>query len=415
MRTLPPLPMTTLLVTTAVGVDLLAWNGDVVTAAGPALPSWAPVLATIAVHQSLWWRRSRAAPVFAGQAAFALVSLGVPLWQPVAGLLVATYAAGARGLRVTPVALALATVALGHGWGVARSASAPLPALLTVAVLTGLLAGIGYAAGRRQWGAGRRAMAAHAAYQQAVEDTRRAALEDERLRIARELHDVVAHHVSVIGVQAGAARRVLERDPSRLDDARAALGEIETSSREAVGQMRGLLGALRTGADGALEQEQAPRSDQPRDPALSPVETDSRTSSPGVEELAELVTASASASLTTTYTLVESPSAAVEHLPTAVSRSLYRVAQESLANVRRHSTATKVTVVLRVDQVATGGYAELEVTDDGRPRSGTSGSGLGQLGIRERVAMHRGEADIGPRVAGGYRVRVRLPLTAAAS
>ena len=115
MRTLPPLPMTTLLVTTAVGVDLLAWNGDVVTAAGPALPSWAPVLATIAVHQSLWWRRSRAAPVFAGQTAFALVSLGVPLWQPVAGLLVATYAAGARGLRVTPVALALATVALGHG------------------------------------------------------------------------------------------------------------------------------------------------------------------------------------------------------------------------------------------------------------------------------------------------------------
>ncbi|MBK8076155.1 MAG: sensor histidine kinase [Kineosporiaceae bacterium] len=295
----------------------------------------------------------------------------------------------------------------------------PIAAIVLITALINVLYfGGAVLAGQITWrGARQQARLAEQAELLAVQgaELRRRAVVSERLRIARELHDVVAHHVSVIGVQAGAARRVLERDPSRLDDARAALGEIETSSREAVGQMRGLLGALRTGADGALEQEQAPRSDQPRDPALSPVETDSRTSSPGVEELAELVTASASASLTTTYTLVESPSAAVEHLPTAVSRSLYRVAQESLANVRRHSTATKVTVVLRVDQVATGGYAELEVTDDGRPRSGTSGSGLGQLGIRERVAMHRGEADIGPRVAGGYRVRVRLPLTAAAS
>lgn len=84
--------------------------------------------------------------------------------------------------------------------------------------------------------------------------------------------------------------------------------------------------------------------------------------------------------------------------------------QEALANVSRHSTATEVRVVARIVERQVGGYAEVEILDNGRPRPGTSGSGLGQLGIRERVASHRGQAEIGPRPAGGYRVRVRLPL-----
>lgn len=245
MRTLPPRTMTTLLVTTAVGVDLLAWNGDVVTAAGPALPTWAPVLATIAVHQSLWWRTSRPAEVFAAQTAFALVSLGVPLWQPVAGLLVATYTAGARGLRVTPVALALTAVALGHGWGVARSASAQMSALLTVAALTGLLAGIGYAAGRRQRGAGRRAMADHAAYRRAVEDTRRAAQEAERLRIARELHDGVAGCVTTLLLQAAGARAVAGNVAPTTG---LTLAAIEDQAGRTLDELRRVVDGLRPGA-----------------------------------------------------------------------------------------------------------------------------------------------------------------------
>jgi signal transduction histidine kinase len=245
MRTPSPRAMSTLLVTTAVGVDLLAWNGDVMTAAGPALPSWAPVLATIAVHQSLWWRRSRAAHVFAAQAAFALVSLGVPLWQPVAGLLVASYAAGARGLRVTPVALALAAVAFGHGWGVARSASAPLSALLSVALLTGLLAGIGYAAGHRQWRAGRHVVAAHAAYQRAVEDTRRAALQDERLRIARELHDGVAGSVTTLLLQAAGARAVATDVAPTTS---VTLAAIEDQAGRTLDELRRVVDGLRPGA-----------------------------------------------------------------------------------------------------------------------------------------------------------------------
>ena len=84
--------------------------------------------------------------------------------------------------------------------------------------------------------------------------------------------------------------------------------------------------------------------------------------------------------------------------------------QEALTNVRRHSTAATVSVVVRVDRTTASPFAEVEVTDDGRPVPGTSGSGLGLLGVRERAASRRAQVDIGPRVGGGFRVRVRFPL-----
>jgi signal transduction histidine kinase len=98
--------------------------------------------------------------------------------------------------------------------------------------------------------------------------------------------------------------------------------------------------------------------------------------------------------------------------------SLYRAAQEAMANVRKHSTARSATVTLRVvrgpatlaGKQFAHGFAEVEVLDDGRPRRGTSGSGLGLLGIRERAATHQGVVEIGPRATGGFRVRMRLPL-----
>lgn len=224
------------------------------------------------------------------------------------------------------------------------------------------------------------------------EDLQRRAVVEERLRIARELHDVVAHHVSVIGIQAAAGRRVLDRDP---DATKEALTEIEGSSREAVTQMRDLLGTLRATdpdpQDGGADVHRAP--------------------APGVEALADLVAVHDSQALRATYDLVEEQRGGVHRLPAPVGLSLYRTAQEALTNVTRHSTATAVDVVLRVhEEEGHGGYAEVEVIDNGRPRRGSSGSGLGQLGIRERVASLRGEVEIGPRVSGGYRVRVRLPL-----
>ncbi|PKH43435.1 Signal transduction histidine kinase [Nocardioides alpinus] len=215
------------------------------------------------------------------------------------------------------------------------------------------------------------------------------AVVDERLRIARELHDVVAHGVSAMGIQAGAARRVLDRDP---DAARTALSNVEDASRDAVTQMRRLLGTLREGETHAPQQ--------------------GRTTDAGVCDLPGLVAEVSGQGLTVSLDVVESQADAAERLPRGIGLAVYRTVQEALTNVRRHSTADTVSVVVRVDESHPTAYAEVEVVDNGRPRHGTSGSGLGQLGIRERAATHDGQVDIGPRVTGGYRVRVRYPLGA---
>ncbi|WP_141014245.1 sensor histidine kinase [Nocardioides sambongensis] len=216
----------------------------------------------------------------------------------------------------------------------------------------------------------------------------RAVLE-ERLRIARELHDVVAHHVSVIGVQAAAGRRMLGRDEQSVATA---LAQVEESSRDAVDEMRRLVGTLRAPAG------DAPSAGAPRAPE------------PSWSEIGALAEPSLGDRLRVGYDLVESPPGAAGTLPAALGTSLYRIVQEAVTNVRRHSTATRAQIVLRVDRVATPPYAEVEVTDDGRPRNGTSGSGLGLLGVRERAAARRAVVDIGPRSVGGFRVRVRFPL-----
>lgn len=218
----------------------------------------------------------------------------------------------------------------------------------------------------------------------------RQALVDERLRLARELHDVVAHHVSAIGVQAGAARRVLQT--SDLDvpvGATTALGNVETVSREAVTQMRGLLGTLRGTDD---------------DPEPDPHDA-------GPIDLATLVRAAEAQGVSVTLRRVEPAPGALDDVERGLRVSAYRTVQEALTNVARHSTATSAEVTVRLvgPSRTAAGYLEVEVTDSGRPRVGTSGTGLGQLGIRERAATHHGSVEIGPRVGGGYRVRVRFP------
>jgi signal transduction histidine kinase len=274
-------------------------------------------------------------------------------------------------------------------------------AVLTAAIINALFFFGALVAGQMSWrGAQQRARLAEQAelLREQGETLRSRAVIEERLRIARELHDVVAHHVSVIGINAGAARRVIDRDPA---GAAQALGQIEESSREAVGQMRGLLGALR--APETADQASSGGSGGSGG-------NGDRSPEPGLDDLPALVAAHDSPGLDVTYRLVEEPHGVTARVSPPVALSIYRTAQEALANVRRHSTATRATVVVRVEQSGDGGYAELEVTDDGRARHGTSGSGLGHLGIRERVASLRGEVDIGPRVTGGYRVRVRLPF-----
>lgn len=226
------------------------------------------------------------------------------------------------------------------------------------------------------------------------------AVVDERLRIARELHDVVAHHVSVMGVQAAAARRVLTRDPAA---AAHALGSVEESSRSAVGEMRALLGTLRDST------ARVPAGAGAQSAGEAAEDGAHRAPDPGLAELAALVTAAAGPGFHPTYELVEDAPGALAAVPAPLGLSTYRIVQEALSNVRKHSSATRVSVVVRVD-TQRDRYVEAEVVDDGRPLGATSGTGLGLLGMRERIASHGGQLDVGPRLMGGYRVRVRFPL-----
>ncbi len=155
----------------------------------------------------------------------------------------------------------------------------------------------------------------------------RQAVVEERLRIARELHDVVAHHVSVIGIQAAAARRVLRHDADRAETA---LRSVETSSREAVTQMRELLGTLRSGED---ERPDGTRSPEPR-----------------LADVPALVEEVATAGVQLECRVVEDSPGAVAAVPGPVGLSLYRTVQEALSNIRRHSTASAATVFVRVDR-----------------------------------------------------------------
>ena len=209
------------------------------------------------------------------------------------------------------------------------------------------------------------------------ENARRAVLE-ERVRIARELHDVVAHHVSVIGVQAGAARRVMARQPDRAEEA---LSSIETSSRQAVLELHRLLGVLR-------------RADQPEE--LAP--------QPDLAQLPELVARAERGGLTVELV--------IEGEPRTLSRTLevsaYRVIQEALTNALRHSGGTTATV--RIDYRPA--VLEIEVLDDGTaavPSPAVVG-GHGLMGMRERVGLHGGHLRAGRAPGGGFAVHATFPF-----
>jgi signal transduction histidine kinase len=218
------------------------------------------------------------------------------------------------------------------------------------------------------------------------EQQARQAATQERLRIARELHDVVAHSLSVIGVQAGAARLVLETDPDPGPArAREAVAAIEATANRAMAEMRRALGILRdTERSGAA--------------ALAPL--------PGLDQLPALLDQLRAAGLAVELTVDGAP----RPLATSVDLSLYRIVQEALTNALRHAHATRAEVAVR--------YADhdvqVEVSDDGRGPASPSGrsDGVGTVGMRERVALFGGELQVGPRPQGGYGVRVRLPLAA---
>jgi signal transduction histidine kinase len=264
-----------------------------------------------------------------------------------------------------------------------------------------------YHFGDAAWQAARRSAALEARTSELAAERERTAAQAvslERVRIARELHDVVAHHVSLMGVQAGAARRILNRDPQ---GAASAITVIEESARTAVDELHTMLGALR--AHGA-DADAAPPAHQ-------------STSTRGVDQLAELAEENTEAGLCTRFQVIGEP----REVPGTVGLSLYRIAQEALTNTRKHAGAgATADLRLRYETDA----VELEVTDTGRgarlpigpavehPAGGSGGSGgsggLGQQGMRERIAAVGGTLELANRPRGGYLVRARVPLTGAA-
>ncbi len=217
-----------------------------------------------------------------------------------------------------------------------------------------------------------------AAHRAAAEEAVRRKADEERLRMARELHDILAHSISLIHVQAGVALALIDDQP---EQARTALVTIKAASKEALGEVRQVLGTLRT-----------PGTAAPRSPA------------PGLDRLAELTTQAAHAGLEVTVRELGERA----ELPAGTGLAAFRLVQEALTNVIRHSTARRAevlldwttpdTLLLRVDDPGPAGAAD------------AGGSGNGLAGMRERVAALHGTLETGPREGGGFRVLARLPV-----
>ncbi len=371
-----------------------------------------PVLAAMGLV--LYPRRRFPAVVLGAVAALvvALVVMGATLGGSFLAVLCAAYSAAVYGSRrlvivlVTGAAAAVLLIglpqALGYGRAVTRTV--PVPTILAAAgaALFGLLirgqfgarnAQLAVMAERAEWAAAQRA-----------EEARRATLA-ERLRIARELHDIVAHHVSVIVIQAQGAQRMVDRDPDR---SRRAMTDVERTARTALEEMRRLLGLLRPsdddggaglpgraddGAadDGAAEDRAAGAGEREPPQGLADIET--------------LAARMAAAGLRVTMRTTGEP----RPVPEDVGLTGYRIAQEALTNVLKHAGPARAQVELHY-----GEQLEITVTDDGRGAAAAltgnpPGAGRGTTGMRERVSMLGGQFSAGPQPGGGFRVHAAIP------
>ncbi|MFF8020420.1 sensor histidine kinase [Streptomyces sp. NPDC007896] len=342
------------------------------------------VACALALLGSMWLHRwpLTALSLLLTAAAFLTTNLAVgaiQLAQFLAVDLALYFIAAGRPRRtgVTALSMALAvllvweTVRLLRGWGIGTLEE------LTVALTAVVAWLLGDASHRtREYGEKLRAQAATQA------------VTDERLRIAREMHDMVAHSIGIIALQAGAAARVVHTQP---DAAREAMTAVETAGRETLAGLRRMLVALR--------QADQDRVSALGDPQLHPAE--------GLADLDRLAAATTAAGVQVDVHW----KGARRQLPPDIDLSVFRIVQESITNVVRHAEtiACRVTVDYLEECVA------VEVTDDGRGRGSTTDTGFGLVGMRERVALLHGEFTAGPRPEGGFRVTARLPVPATAT
>jgi signal transduction histidine kinase len=381
---------------TAAGLSLYIATDPALTQEFADYPLGVAVTALTVLHLAvLLRRRFPVATLLVGAAAyFPLPLADIPEGQvsPVS-LFILLYTAGAYGGRRRELArriVSIAIVALVL-WAVLREPPVPFEGRVPIQLVNLFVAAANlyYLVAALLLGnlvRNRRAREATleaqtAALAAAQQDLARRAVLDERVRIARELHDVLAHHVSLMGVQAGAARRVLSSNADAVPDL---LGSIEGSSREALVELQRLLGLLRQ------DEEDAAIGGQPR-----------------LDRLPELAAQMREAGLDVEI--------AVEHgppLPAGVELSAYRIVQEALTNTLKHAgPGARAQVELRRSASA----LELAITDDGKGAEGRAvgAPGHGLVGMRERVNLLGGELRVGRRSGGGFEVRAWFPLAGA--
>ncbi len=386
----------------ALGVALLGLAGGFGAAAKGEHAAFVTTAALVTMGLVTFPRRRFPGTVLALMAA--LVAILVVLRASVEGafvaVLIASYSAAVYGGRRIARLLAIAAPVTFFGLGALTALGADgwinahLPVRTLIAAAGAGLVGLVI---RQQFAARAEHIAVLAertgliAAQQ-EERARRAALA-ERLRIARELHDIVAHHLTVVVIQAQGAQRAAGRDPAM---AKAAMADVERTGRTALDEMRHLLGLLRSGEPADAGDARETNAAAPGAAYLPPF---------GLADIDDLAEGMRGAGLPVTVLRRGEP----RDVPEAIGLTAYRIVQESLTNVLKHAGPAAATVEL---DFAT--ELGVTITDDGRGASAAlgavPGAGRGAAGLRERVAALGGRLSIGPRPGGGYRVHATIPL-----
>jgi signal transduction histidine kinase len=371
------------LILVALGLGLFGAVVSQSEADGPTGPLWFDLLAVVAIVTPLFFRRRFpfGAPIAVGVAvgltAFVDERLVPKDFIPFLAGCAAVFLVGL--LRERRLAIAGIVLAIGVEALVAyRDPLKNLSAFIATCIVFGLIWTVAFALGRKFEEADEAKKRAAQAERER-EERARSAVTEERARIARELHDVVGHSVSVMTVQASAVRRLLRPEQERE---REALLIVERTGREALAEMRRMVGVLRRPEEG---------------PALAP--------QPSLEHVGRLVEQAREAGLSVELRVEGDP----QPLPAGVDLTAYRLVQEGLTNALKHARAERAQVVVRYGE----GDLEVTVSDDGRAAGSSDGGGHGLLGMRERVAIFGGELEAGPRAEGGFRLRAKLPVVPA--
>ena len=381
----------------ALGVALLGLSSGLGLGRAGHVPPAATVVLT-AMGLVLYPRRRFPGAGIAVKAALvaALAIMRPSLEGAFIAVLVASYSAAVYGSRRLTRILLVAAVAAILGIGILDAFGAdtwlraryPIPTILAAAGawLVGLVV-------RKQLDARAEHIAALAERAELLaakqEESERRATLAERLRIARELHDIVAHHLSVVVIQAQGAQRIADKDPAR---ATAAMADVERTGRTALEEMRRQLGLLRTGEAAAAMPDGA---------YVPPL---------GLADVDDLAERLRRAGLDITVVRRgEAP-----EVPEDVGLTVYRIVQEALTNVLKHAGPAAVTVELALTHEQGADQLGVTVTDDGRGASAAleapPGAGRGTAGMRERVAVLGGRLSVGPQPGGGFRVHATIPL-----